>query len=548
MNKKLVFGVAAAVVAIGIIGEVANRKPASNAQSVKSQTLNLSATAPLDTIDISKSTGYGQTGNVFESFFRLGKNGKATAGLADKYSVSKNGKTWKFHIRSAKWSNGDPITAQDFVYSWRRTINPKTKSEYAYLFDNIKNATAISNGKKNADQLGIHSSGKHTVVVELTKPVSYFKVLMAYPLFGPQNEKFIKSVGSKYATRSKYMVYSGPFKMVDWTGTGNKWSFVKNNQYWDKKQVKLHRINYTVVQNPATGLDLYQQGKLDLTPLSTEQVKNFKNNKEYRQYPYSYNTFLKYNFADENTSRRKVINNQNARLAMSLAIDRNQLTKKVLGDGSSTPTGLVPEKVASDPKNGTDFAKEQVVKNTVDYNPELAKQYWQKALKQSGMKKVSFELLASNDDPESNVVTQYLKAQLQKELPGLTINIRSIPGNAANSLTQKGDFDISLSGWGADFNDPISHLQIPVAGTPYNYGKYNNSTYNKLIYKANNQDANEPEKRWDDLVQASHVLNEDQGLTPLYQQVTAYLQKPTIHGIIHNTAGTQWNYKYAYLK
>ncbi|GAY72332.1 peptide ABC transporter substrate-binding protein [Lentilactobacillus kosonis] len=549
MNKKGLLGTVIAVVVVGIgVYAIANRKPTSDTKNVADQTLNLSAAAPLDTIDISKSTGYGQTGNVFESFFRLGKNGKATPGLADKYSVSRDGKTWTFHLRAAKWSNGDPITAQDFVYSWRRTINPKTKSEYAYLFDSIKNATSISNGKASADTLGIHANGKHTVVVELEKPVSYFKVLMAYPLFAPQNENFINKVGNKYATKSQYMLYSGPFKMVDWTGTGNKWSFVKNNQYWDKKQVKLHRINYTVVQNPSTGIDLYQQGKLDLTPLSTEQVKNFKNNKEYRQYPYSYNTFLKYNFADENTTKRKVINNRNARLAISLAINRDQLTKKVLGDGSSTPTGLVPEKVATDPKTGTDFAKEQVVKNTVDYKPALAKQYWQKALKQLEMKKVNFELLASNDDPESSIVTQYLKAQLQKELPGLTLNIRAIPGNSATSQTQKGDFDISLSGWGADFNDPISHLQIPVAGTSYNYGKYNNPTYNKLIAKANNQDANSSEKRWQDLVNASRALNKDQGLTPLYQQVTAYLQKPTIHGIIHNTAGTQWNYKYAYLK
>ena len=116
----------------------------NNASTAEKNTLNLSTTAPLDTIDISKSTGFGQTGNVFESFYRLGKNGKPTAGLAKSGSVSKDGKTWTFKLRDAKWSNGDPITAQDFVYSWRRSLNPKTASPYSYLFSGVKNADAVA--------------------------------------------------------------------------------------------------------------------------------------------------------------------------------------------------------------------------------------------------------------------------------------------------------------------------------------------------------------------------------------------------------------------
>ncbi len=130
----------------------------------KKQVLNLPASAQLDTIDISKSTGYGQTGNVFESLFRLGKNGKAEAGLASKTKVSADGKTYTFTIRkNAKWSNGDPITAQDFVYSWQRTVTPKTASPYAYLFEGIKNASDIVNGKKDPSTLGIKATDKHTV-------------------------------------------------------------------------------------------------------------------------------------------------------------------------------------------------------------------------------------------------------------------------------------------------------------------------------------------------------------------------------------------------
>ncbi len=127
----------------------------------------------------------------------MGKKGKPTAGLAKSAQVSADGKTWTFKLRKANWSNGDRITAQDFVYSWRRTLKPQTKSPYAYLFSGIKNADAIIAGKKSADQIGISAPNQQTVVVKLDKPIAYFKVLMAYPLFGPQDQKVVKKYGKK---------------------------------------------------------------------------------------------------------------------------------------------------------------------------------------------------------------------------------------------------------------------------------------------------------------------------------------------------------------
>lgn len=233
---------------------------------------------------------------------------------------------------------------------------------------------------------------------------------------------------------------------------------------------------------------------------------------------------------------------------MSLSINRKQLTQKVLGDGSATPTGFVASDLAKNPKNGEDFSKEQAVPNTVDHNEKLARQYWERGLKQLGIKKVNLTILGANDDPTTSPISQYLKAQFAKVLPGFTLNIRNIPSKASNEQELKGDFDISLSGWGADFNDPISFLQIPLTGTSYNSGKYSNAKFDSLVKRAQNQDANNPEKRWDDLVQASRLFSKDQGMTPLYQQVTSYLQKPGLKGVIHNTAGTQWNYKYATVK
>lgn len=542
-------GVLAGVVTIslGMLLAACGNGNSSSKSAAQSGTLNLSTTAPLDTIDISKSTGFGQTGNVFESFYRLGKNGKPTAGLAKTGTVSEDGKTWTFKIRDSKWSNGDPIVAQDFVYSWRRSLNPKTASPYAYLFSGVKNADAIIAGKKSPNALGISAPDKKTVVVKLNRPIAYFRVLMAYPLFGPQNEKVVKKYGNRYATEAQYQVYSGPFKIKGWNGTNDTWSFVKNNDYWDKKVVKLNKIHYQVVKSNNTGYQMYQQGKLDLTPLSSEQVKNLKSNNDFTQYPYSLVRFLLYNFKDKNAVNRKALNNKNIRLALSLSIDRDIVTKKVLGNGSTLPTGFVANDLASNPKTGIDFAKEQSVNNTVDYNSALAKKYWKKGLQEIGQKNLTFDVLSSNDEADSDQLTQYLQSQWTKELKGLKINITNIPEKSSDSRAQQGNFDIYLSHWGGDFNDPMTFMQIPMTGTSYNYGKWSNSTYDNLVKKAGNEDANNPEKRWNDLVKAAKIVNGNQAITPIYQQTTAYLQNKRVHGLIHNTAGTQWSYKYAYV-
>ncbi|MDA3768099.1 peptide ABC transporter substrate-binding protein [Lactobacillus delbrueckii] len=549
MQKIKKFTLAAVSVSVAFLLAACGSQQSSSPASKDKQVLKLSATAPLDTIDISKATGYGQTGNVFESFYRLGKNGQPAAGLAKSGTVSKDGKTWTFKLRSnAKWSNGEKITAQDFVYSWRRTINPKTASPYAYLFSGIKNADEIIAGKKSPSSLGIKALNQETVQVKLNQPIAYFKVLMAYPLFGPQNEAFIKKTGKKYATSSKYMLYSGPFKITGWKGTNDTWSFVKNNQYWDKQAVKLSKISYQVVKTTNTGYQLYQQGKLDLTPLSSEQVKQLKKNKDFKTYPYSYVAFLAYNFQAKDATVKKALNNKNIRLALSLSLDRKILTSKVFGDGSSVPTGFVASGLAYDPANKEDFAKEQKVANTVDYNEKLAEKYWKTGLKELGLKKLNLTLLASNESTNADALTQYLQSQWTKVLSGINVKVNSIPNKNAHTKASSGDFDIYVSGWGGDFSDPMTFMQILQKGTSYNYGKWNNAEYNSLIKKALTTDANDVNKRWQDLVKAAQVANADQAVSPIYQQTTAYLQNSKVKGIIHNNAGTQWSYKYAYIK
>ncbi|WP_404882474.1 ABC transporter substrate-binding protein [Lactiplantibacillus pentosus] len=161
-----------------------------------------------------------QIDQVDEGLYRYDNNGKVHKALATKTKVSKNGKTYTINIRkNAKWSNGDPVTAQDFVYSWRRAVTPSTGSQYTYLFENIKNATKIAAGKMSANKLGVSATGKYQLRVQLAKPTTYFKMVMARETLYPLDEHIVQKYGKKYGTASKYTVYNGPFKSVGWTGT-----------------------------------------------------------------------------------------------------------------------------------------------------------------------------------------------------------------------------------------------------------------------------------------------------------------------------------------
>ena len=186
----------------------------NSSSSSSSKTLKWMDAAEIPTMDLSKATdvtSFNQLTNTLEGLYRLGPNSKLEKGLATSEKVSKDGKTYTYTLRKSKWDDGTPVTAKDFVYSWQRTVNPKTASQYSYLFSGIKNADAIVAGKKPVSSLGVKAEGKYKLVVTLDRRIAYFDKLMGFAVFFPQQEKAVKKYGSKYGTASKYMAYNGPY-------------------------------------------------------------------------------------------------------------------------------------------------------------------------------------------------------------------------------------------------------------------------------------------------------------------------------------------------
>ena len=514
----------------------------SKSSSTSKQVLNWNETAELPTMDLSTATdtvSFDMLNNTMEGLYRLGKNSKIEPGLATKTKVSSDGLTYTFTLRKgAKWSNGDKVTAKDFVYSWRRTLNPKTNSQYAYLFEGVKNATDIMNGKKSPETAGIKAVGDYKLVVTLDRQIPYLKLLMGFPVFFPQNQKVVEKYGSKYGTASKYMVYDGPFQMTGWTGTNLKWTLKKNTNYWDKKNVKLSAINYKVNKTTTTSYNLYQSGKLDATSLSAEQAKQLKGQTGYTIRKAASTFYFQYNQTNAAFKNKKI------RQALSMVVNREQFVKKVLGDGSVPSKGLVSMGLAS--RNGEDFATAAYQKNGVTYNLSEAKKLWNEGLKELGKTSLEFTLLSDDTDKAKNT-TAFIQSAIESNLKGSKINVSNVPFKTRLARTTSGDFDVVISAWGADFSDPISFLDLFTSDNSYNAGKWSNAQYDKLIAASKTTDAGDTAKRWNDLVSAEKILMNDQGVAPLYQQATAWMIKPKVKGVIYNSAGANYNFKNAYI-
>lgn len=390
MRNKLAYGIVAicGLVLAGCYGgSDASTKESSSAGAEKNNgVFNLVVQQEMPTADLSVATdtiSFTALNNVYEGIYRLDKdNNPQPAGASEKVKVSDDGKTYTVKLRKdAKWSNGDPVTAKDYVFGWQRTVKPETASEYAYLFEPVENAADISTGKKAPEELGITAVSEYELEIKLAKPTPYFDYLLAFPSFFPQNQAVVEANGKEYATKSDKSVYNGPFTLegFDGPGTDTEWEYQKNDTYWDKAEVKLSKVKVNVVKESSTSLNLFNDGEADDVILSGELAQQNANDPAYQSFKEARTSYLEYNQRDENSPFR----NENLRKALSYAINRKSLVNQVLGDGSVVSTGLVPSGMSKNPEAGEDFAKD--AGKLAPYDKDKAKEYWDKAKEELGI-------------------------------------------------------------------------------------------------------------------------------------------------------------------
>lgn len=452
-----------------------------------------------------------------------------------------NGLTYTFNLRKTKWSNGDPVTAKDFVFAWKRAADPKTKSEYAYLFSGIKNADDITAGKKAASTLGVKAEGDYKLVVTMDRPVPYFSTMMVNPVFFPLNQKTVDKYGKKFGTQSKYLVFNGPFKLTNWNGTGNSWDEVKNTSYWNAKQVKLDKIHVQVVKDSNTAANLFATKKLDDAVLTGEIAKQHAKDKDYVGDKQGRTTYL-----DMNEEKVPDFKNLKLRQAVAMAINRDEFANKVIGDGSFGISTITPENSGSNPKTGEDFSKEAAKesKTVQTYDLKKAKQLWAEGLKEVG-KSGEDVTLTTDDTDVAKKSAEYLQSALE-QLPGMKVSISSVPFKTRIQRSLDGSAQFILSGWQGDFPDPISFLDLYTTGNTYNFSHWSNKQYDDLIEASKGTDANSETKRYDDLLKAQELLSKESPVATLYQTVQGHLRNPKLKGATFSPAN-MYNFVGAYM-
>ncbi|MFD1017857.1 peptide ABC transporter substrate-binding protein [Thalassobacillus hwangdonensis] len=511
------------------------------------QVLNLLEGSQIPTMDSSHATdavAFQWLGETMEGLYRLNEDVQPEPAVAaEEPQVSEDGLEWTIKLREdAVWSNGDPVTANDFVFAWRRAIDPETGSEYGpfMMNDVLKNATAINNGEMGVEELGVEAVSDYELKITLEKAVPYFHSLLTFGTYYPLNEAFVTEQGADYALTSDNLIFNGPFLLENWDPKASEsWNLTKNPDYWDAENVTLETINVNVVKETSAAVNQYETGGTDRAGLTAEYVEKYAGSEDYVTMPEPVLFYLKMNQDNE------ALANVNIRKAIQMSINKQDLVDVILNNGSVVSTGAVPSDFVSHPESGEDFRS--LNGDLVTTDKEKAKELWQTGLEELGTDSVTLRFLGGDSDV-AKTMDEYIVDQLQSNLEGLTLEISQVPFEERIARDEASDYDIQNSGWGPDYLDASTWLNMWMSDSPYMTMNYNSEKYDSLMQEANNDLLTDLPARFDKMLEAEkQLVQEDAAIAPLYQRSRAYLWRPTVKGVIFNPMGADFTYKHAYI-
>ena len=469
--------------------------------------------------------------SLWEGLTRIGKDGKIAPAAAEKWDV--NGNVWTFYIRdNAKWSNGDKVTANDFYFAIKRAIEPKTASEYAYMTYYIKNAQKYNESKLNDfSQVGVKVIDEKRLEITLETPVPYFAAVLAFPTYFPCNQKFFEGVGQGYSLEADQAIYNGPWKMVQWQHD-NKMVLTKNENYWNKNEIKLDGIEYLMIENATTAANMYKNNKIDISVIQTDQIKQFKDSPEYTTYSDGSVWYYEFNI------KNKYFKNGKIRRAMTLALDRELLVNQVLEDGSTAALAMVPPGI---PGKNRSFREDYGTKYFENNNVAEAKKLLEEGLKEIGEKEIRFTLLCDTRT-ERKKVAVFIQEQLKKNL-GVTVDLEPVSFQIRLQKMQSHDFDVVASGWSPDYNDPMTFLDMWTTNNGNNHTLWSNKKYDELINKALVTEDNSA--RMDVMAEAGKLLMEEMPVGPIYYRNRNALIRSNVKDVKISSVGPEYDFYWA---
>lgn len=510
----------------------------------------------LDSAQCTDLASFELIADCIDGLTQLDSNGKAVPALAESFDVSEDGKTYTFHLRDAKWANGEPVTADDFVFAWRRHC--QKAEEYAYVFGNtvacVKNADAVIKGG-DPKTLGVTAKDTKTLVVELDAPVPFFPALMTFPTFYPINEKFYGGLAEgSYGTSPETFLSNGAFVLADYIpGTANI-QLKKNDSYWNAAAVSVDGFQYQVVTSSDNALTSFKNGTLNVVNIGGNQVEHAKQDAELSKNLQTFSsgmlTYLSFN-EDPKNHHAGALANVNLRLAISNAIDRESLVNNYVANGSTATYTAVPVKFAPNAKDGKFFAEDQKkYSDVVNFDVAKAQKFLETAKSELGKDSFELSLIYANDSGDTSAkVVQAIKSQVEENLPGVTINLQPMPKAEYLSNVTSDNYDLALVDWAPDYDDPMTFLSLWTTDGCAIAEHWSNSEYDKIIADCTMGSlASDYEARWKALYDAEKILLDNAVIAPLYTDANAVLISSNVTGIDFHVAGVSRVFKNVKLK
>jgi len=536
ITQTLLLGAGLAVAASSTLS-IAAEVPAGT-ELAKVQELVRGNGTEVATIDPHKSQGVPESHvirDLLEGLVNQDGDGNTIPGVAESWETTDN-KTFTFHLRKdAKWSNGDPVTAQDFVYSWQRAVDPATASPYAWYMEYTKmaNAKDIVAGKKDKSELGVKAVDANTLVVELETAVPYFVMMMGHTTMKPVHQATVEKYGDQW-TKPEHFVGNGAFSVDKWI-VNERLVLKRNEQYWDNGKTVLNKVTFLPIENQVAEMNRFLSGEIDFTnELPTEHFKRLK--KEHAEdvsvagnlcsYYYIFNT------------KKAPFDDVRVRQAISYAIDRNIVTDAILAQGQKPAYFLTPEITAGFDPELPAYGK----MSQKERNAEAAR-----LLAEAGYGKdnpLNFKLLYNTSENHKKIAVAL--GSMWKKTLGLSVTLENQEWKTYLSSKDSGDFEVARAGWCGDYNEASSFLTLMKSNNTTGGVHYDSAAYDQIIDKALNSTSEEERKAL--YLEAEKLMANDMPIAPIYQYVKSRLLNPHVGGFPINNAEDKIFSKDLYIK
>ncbi len=468
--------------------------------------------------------------------------GQVKPGMAEKWDVSEDGITYTFHLREAKWSDGSPVTAKDFEYAIIRLLDPKNASPYSFAAYVIQNAAEFNSGKiTDASQVGVKAIDDKTLEIKLVNPTSYFVSTLDLSCFYPVKKEFVEKYGADFATSADKILSNGPFILKDWKHE-QEIVLEKNPNYWDKDSIKLETVKILLVSDTNTVLGMFENGEIDFADVPTALVDKYQQEGKVKVYMSGADDWMRINFK---RTEKPWLQNVNFRKALNYAIDRENYVKTATKGLFFPATRLVLPLMAG--VNGYYCDEYPINIYSTKADTAKAKEYLDKAMKELNItdpKEIVVEYTISDDDA-TKLMAEVLQDQINTNL-GISFEIKMVTYKQKLENDVKGDFDLVYNGWGPDYNDPMTYMELWETTNSQNGGKYSNPEFDKLVAAARVE--KDKTKRMEMFHKAETILLEDAGFVPLQFRQRAWLSKDNLKNLSRFFIGADTDYVYAYFE